>query len=540
MGRLAGQDEVARPRHAVAVGPASKMGRSAGQDAVAPDRRDPVRGMARGGGLNVAGAIVSQASFFLITLLIARHLGRTAVGLYSQGFAFLAILELISLSGFRAGLTRFVAVHRVDKDQGALRGTLRIGLGASILGAVAFGVALYLVAPLLAVHVFRTALLTAPLRFVSVVLLFQTLTDAALAATQGWMTMRPYCLIGMMYEPVTRLALTVGGLAIGLGLKGALWALVVSNSTAAVFSLIALRRLTGRIRERASYRTRQIFSFSMVSWLASFASTGLIWADTILLGIYESSRAVGVYQVATRVVLLASFSMAPINAAFSPRIAKLYHGGDTEGLRRAYVAATGWILRLSLPALVVCVVLPHQLLHLFGRSFEAGAAVTIILAVGELMDSATGPCGLMLNMSGRPVYSLIDNVIVLGLNVGLNIVLIPRYGIIGAAWAWAIALWVVNILRVWQVQRALHMVPFEVSELKALAAVAIAGGIGVVVREVTGGMAALEALIVGGVVMVAIYLGVVVLLGMSPDDRVMLGLAQGRHRNAGRGQGAQR
>ena len=100
---------------------------------------------------------------------------------------------------------------------------------------------------------------------------------------------------------------------------------------------------------------------------------------------------------------------------------------------------------MSLPAFAVCVVFPHELLAIFGHRFVVGASVTIILAGGKLIDSATGPCGLMLNMSGRPGLSLIDNVVALVLNVGLNVWLIPRHGIVGSAWAWAVSLAVVNV-----------------------------------------------------------------------------------------------
>src|SRR5437764_5402371 len=107
--------------------------------------------------------------------------------------------------------------------------------------------------------------------------------------------------------------------------------------------------------------------------MASLASAGLIWADTILLGAYKTSADVGVYQVATRMVMLAAFVMTPVNAAFAPRIADLYQRGRRDSLHHTYVGATSAILHLSLPAFAVCVVLPKELLSMFGRRFEVGA-----------------------------------------------------------------------------------------------------------------------------------------------------------------------
>ena len=427
-----------------------------------------VLGIARGGALNIVGQLCSQISFFIITLILARTLGRTDVGVYAEGFAFLVLLGLLSLSGFRAGLTRFVAVHLAEGDRGALRGTVRLGLGLSALASVVLGSLLFVLSSWLADSVFGDPHVAVALRFVGAALPAAVFIDAALSATQGFKTMKAYALVGLILEPGLRLALTAGALAAGWGLRGALTGLLVSNYVGAALAAVALRRLMGRPTEAPRYDVRQLFVFSTVSWLASLASAGLIWADTILLGIYKTSADVGVYQVSTRMVMLAAFVMTPVNAAFAPRIADLYQRHRTESLRHTYAAATGWILRLSLPAFVVCVVMPKELLSMFGGRFEVGATVTVVLALGKLVDSATGPCGLMLNMSGRPGLSMVDNVAVLVANIALNLWLIPRYGILGSAYAWAVSLALVNLVRVLQVRKVLGMYPFDMGEAKAV------------------------------------------------------------------------
>ncbi|MBV9253813.1 MAG: oligosaccharide flippase family protein [Actinobacteria bacterium] len=490
-----------------------------------------VLGMARGGALNLVGALFSQIAFFLITVLLARVLGRAQVGLYAQGFAFLSLLGLLSLSGFRAGLTRFVAVHLADDDPAALRGTVRLGLGLSAGGAAVLGAALWLAAPWLSHHFFSDPHLVTPFRYVGATLPASVFADAALSATQGYRTMKPYAYVGLLFEPGLRISLTALALWTNHGLRGAMIALTVSNYAGALAAAVALRRLMGRITEHPRYEPRELFGFSAVSWLASLASTGLIWADTIILGVYRSSAEVGVYQVATRLVMLAAFVMVPVNAAFAPRIADLHRRARTDNLRRTYAAATGWILRLSLPGTIACIALRHQLLELFGRRFVAGATVTLVLALGKLVDSATGPCGLMLNMSGRPVLSLVDNVGALVINVVLNLMLIPHFGITGSAYAWAISLTLVNVVRVVQVGFVLDMYPFDFGEAKAFVAGGIALLAGLIVAHKTHGLVALA---VGGLAVGLMYIGVLSLLGIGADDQLVLqSLRPGRGAPAG-------
>jgi len=498
---------------------------SAGRELGESERE--VLGVARGGALNIGGQLCSQISFFLITLVLARTLGRSDVGVYAQGYAFLVLLGLLSLSGFRAGLTRFVAVHLADGDRGALRGTVRLGLGLSALASIVLGALLVVLSSWLATTLFGDPTIGVALRYVGAVLPASVFIDAALSATQGFKTMRAYALVGLILEPGLRFALTAGALAAGWGLHGALVALLASNYVGAALAAIALRRLMGPPTASPRYDIRQLFVFSTVSWMASLASAGLIWADTILLGVYKTSADVGVYQVATRMVMFAAFVMTPVNAAFAPRIADLYQRRRLDSLHHTYVAATSWILRLSLPAIAVCVVMPKELLFMFGHRFETGATVTAVLALGKLVDSATGPCGLMLNMSGRPGLSLVDNVGVLVANVALNIWLIPHYGIVGSAYAWAISLALVNVVRVLQVRAVLGMFPFGIGEAKAVVASLVAGAVGLVVRQWRNDVS-IETLLIAGLALGVTYLAVVAVLGFTEDDRLVLDAV--RHR----------
>lgn len=486
--------------------------------------------MARGGGLNLVGALLSQVAVFVIMLLLARVLGIREVGRYAQCYAVLSLAGLLSLSGFRAGLTRFVAVHLADADSAALRGTIRLGLAVSVTSSVALAGALAAGAPWLAGALNDPELVTG-LRLVALTLPATTICEAALAATRGWRTQRPFTFIGQLYEPGTRLLLTALALVAGVGLTGAFWALVVAGWSAAVLALLALARLVRRVpAARPVYRPRQLFGFSTVSWASSLSSTGLIWADTLLLGFFANPE-IGVYNVATRLVTVAIFVLAPINAAFGPYIAYLYHQEQLTEVRRVYAVATGWVVRLSLPAFVALLVLPGDLLRVFGGEVATGAAVTVILALGHLVNAATGPCGTVLNMSGRVALNMADNVAALVLNMLLNVLFIPAYGIVGAATAWSVSLIVVNVARVFQVRRLIGALPFTVGMAKGLAAAGVALLAGLLVSWLVPGWQ--WRLGVGLTTIVGVYLAVVVALGLSQEDTMVLRTLLRRRRGGG-------
>ncbi|GAA1964560.1 flippase [Terrabacter lapilli] len=472
--------------------------------------------MARGGGLNLVGAIIQQSALLAIVTMLAHVLGKDDVGRYAECFALLSLLGLMALAGFRSGLTRFVAIHLADADVPRLRGTIRLGMGITAGGSCALAAALALLAPTVA-HVMGDEQLVAGVRLVALTLPAHALSEAALAATQGWRTQKAYTVVGRIFDPVLRLALTAAALWLGYGYLGAMWSLAIASWVTAVLALAALwLRLKDVPHQHVVYRIGDVMSFSMVSWASALAATGLIWADTLILGAMTDAGQVGVYNIATRLVTLAVFVLPPITAAFGPHMAHLHHSGDQVGAARAYGSATRWTLLLSMPAFVVLLVFPQQMLKVFGGGFTEGAVVTMVLACGQLVGAAAGPCGVVLNMSGRVALSLLDNALVLVANIGLNLLLIPRWGIVGAAVAWSASIIAVNAVKVVQARRIVGIRAEGASTGKILLAALPAAGAGVLVNHLVDGWVA--SLVVGAAACGLVYLAGIVLLGPHPED----------------------
>lgn len=481
--------------------------------------RAEVRGVARGGGLNLVGAGFKQALSFAITYLLARFLGQVDSGLYFQAFAIFALAGVLASGGFTQSLTRFVAVHRADGDQAALRGTLRLGLVVAVGAASFLGAALFAFSPWLADAAFHDPRLEVPLRLVALALPASVFTDCALAATQGFKTMAAYARVNFFFEPTMRLLLTIGALGLGFGLIGAMVALLATHVMASLLATWELRRRTGRSAGRASYNAREFLTFSFASWTSQLAASGLLWADTIILGLIRGPSDVALYHVATRLAVFVTIFIAPIGAAFAPRIADLYRRGKHDTLQRTYALVTSWIFRLALPAVILLVVFPRELLALFGPSFENGASVTALLALGQFVNALTGPCGLMLVMSGRPAIQTASNLSTLALNVAFNLYLIPRYGVIGAGVAWSASIALLNVERVLAVWATMHMLPLDWGLAKGAAAGLCAGTAGLLVRHLLDGPAAL---LVGTVAIAGVYCLALSALGIGPDDRLIL------------------
>lgn len=136
-----------------------------------------------------------------------------------------------------------------------------------------------------------------------------------------------------------------------------------------------------------------------------------------------------------------------------------------------------------------------------------------------MMSAAAGPCGTLLNMSGRVALSMIDNLAVLVGNIALNLVLIPRYGIVGAAVAWSVSLGAVNLTKFIQVRYVLGIRSVGSSWGKTLLAAIPATAVALGIAWVTDGWVA--AALLGGPCVIATFAIAMILLGVDSEDAAM-------------------
>jgi O-antigen/teichoic acid export membrane protein len=173
------------------------------------------------------------------------------------------------------------------------------------------------------------------------------------------------------------------------------------------------------------------------------------------------------------------------------------------------------------------ILFPKPILSLFGKSFEEGATVLVIMDFVSLINVSTGMCGALLEMTGHTRIKLFNSVIKVSLAILLNFLLIPRWGIVGAAIA-ALAHEVVSdvlpLLQTWYLYKVL---PYNRSLIKPL----LSGLAMVGVWFGTARFFPADNYILIGVnviLLMAVYTGISLLLGFSPQERALFARARRR------------
>ena len=238
-----------------------------------------------------------------------------------------------------------------------------------------------------------------------------------------------------------------------------------------------------------------------------------------MLGILGLVHEVGIYNAAAIMSIQASLFLVSVNAIFSPIIADLYNKGHINQLSNLFKTTTKWIFELTLPVFLVFVLFSRHIMGLFGEEFVVGWAVLVILGGAQLLNASVGSVGYTLTMTGRQKMELVNNLVLCGLNIFLNIILIRKFGILGAAIATGLSLGLINLLRLIEIYCLYKIHPYKLSYWKPV----LAGTISVVSWLVVSNFLNFTGWlwITGVVIFMVIYLVILTLLGFEKEEKIV-------------------
>jgi O-antigen/teichoic acid export membrane protein len=181
--------------------------------------------------------------------------------------------------------------------------------------------------------------------------------------------------------------------------------------------------------------------------------------DVVMLGLMDGPDAAGIYRAANQMAALVAFPLTAVNMAFAPVIARLYERGERSELQRRATAAARLIIVMALPVALALALLGKPILTLFGAEFASGSTALAILCGAYLVNAAMGTSGYLLIMTKHEKAAAIAFAVSAGLNLVGNLLLIPPFGIEGAAVATALSIVAVSVAFAWIARRKLGIRP---------------------------------------------------------------------------------
>jgi O-antigen/teichoic acid export membrane protein len=409
-------------------------------------------GLFRGRPLRVASAFAAQVAGaglgFLLSVMLARLIGVAGVGLYFLAITIVDIGATISRLGLESASMRFASIAHSRGDRGGLAALYRKSMGLVLVAGIAIALPVWLIGSHLGLGGERAGEFRAELPL----LVFAIAPVAVLVIQAEFFKAVGSTATGTFSQAVVPpLLLLTGSILLWLLDAGTVHAVFLAYLLVAIAAVsLAMAtwhwQLPGIWRERGSFDTGRLLRTGMPLLLMNSMTLMLGWTDVLVLGIWRDAAEVGIYGIAMRVALLTAFILSAINVVVAPQFAALHAEGNTAALRRLAQQSAFWTLLAAAPAILVLLLVPDLILQIFGQQFREGAAPLRILAVGQFVNVATGSVAALLVMTGHE--KLMRNIVAASaaLNLLGALVLVPRYGAVGAATSTALSLAFMNIV----------------------------------------------------------------------------------------------
>lgn len=415
--------------------------------------------------------IIFTALSFITSILLARLLDTKGYGIYTYTATWVSVFTVISGLGFRNILVREIAIYKAKSESSLILGLVswsnKLVLIVSVLTAIIVGLIIWL-------FVFDSDKQLGTAFWLTLLILpFYTLNGLRQGAMQGL----NYLVIGQIPEktiqPVLFLLILIIWIVFfkdNINVSGVIIIKLLTTIIAFVVGSIMLAKTINTfIKKSKRSKTNQAYLYA--SWLRSIPPFLLIGCthlinnrtDTLMLGYFQGTEAVGVYFVASRAAELVSFILIAVNMSIAPNIAKLYSESNLEQLQKLITKSSCLTFGASLIIGGSLIIFGKWFLLMFGVNFIRSYTCLVILCAAQIFNSFIGSVGIFLDMTGNEKISAIGIGISSICNFLLNLLFISKWGIEGAASATAISIFIWNFYLAIYVKRILGIMPTPIS-----------------------------------------------------------------------------
>ena len=430
--------------------------------------------LAKSSAIVLLGVICSKLFSYVYKVLIARSFGPETYGLFSLAFIIIGLGVTLASLGLFEGVVRFISLYRT-KRPALIMPLLRwarhiVGFTSLFLAGL-----LFLFAPALA-ELFHTPALTLYLRVMACTLPFMVLANLSLSFIRAHERIREYSFVTNIIQNGARVFFLGTLLLMGITTQ----AVLISYTAGAIIFYLCAKRIAQSIhlltkKNNASSLTSAksaLWRYSFPLIFIGVLGNLFYWIDSLVIGYYLTVTEVGLYNAAFTIASLFGVASEMFMQLFFPLIVREYAKRKYDVIQEVSKQVSKWIFVINVPLFILAFCFPGALLNvLFGEAYLSSAGALRILASGNLIAClfiALG--GNLLSMQGKTRWLLGNTVLVSLINFSLNIYLVPRYGLEGAALGTVISWLTLCGLLLYEIQKTLGFIPIRRTFLRVVLA----------------------------------------------------------------------
>ena len=347
----------------------------------------------------------------------------------------------------------------------------------SIPLSVVLAVTLFIFSDWISLTFFKNENLSLIIKIISVSLPFNAIREILFNSFKGFQNVKYEVYCKSIGENVSKIALTLVFFLFGFKLLGATIAYVLAIIISFVLAFYFLeKKLFSLFKIRLSKYSfnKELLVYSIPLLFGNFIFSLILWTDTLMIGYFLPESDVGIYNAAIPTAFLMFMIPYALLTLFLPILTELYSKDKKEDFKSVYKVITKWVFLLNLVLLSSFLLFSKEILGiLFGNEYIIGASSLVVLAIGYFIGYTSSSGQSVLLVLKKTKLILFNTVIMAVGNIILNILLIPKYGILGAAIATAsifvIRFILVTIESIWITK----IVPFSFNYIKLLFSIGV-------------------------------------------------------------------
>ena len=444
--------------------------------------------IASGAGIFFTGLVISKF-FAYVYRLIAARFGTVDYGLVSIGITFYAVLAAISMLGLGEGVTRYVTYYNEKNDQARVKGVIFSTIGITLATSLILAALLFFLSDWISIRLFNDKDLSIILKIFAFAVPLDPIRNIFGGVMRAYKKVQYDVYAKSITENFVKVALTAAAVAYGFGLVGVAVAYPLSLLASVILFFYFMQTKVFHLfgsRLRAVYESREIMKYSWPLFLSGFVFLVVQWTDTIMLGLFSTVSNVGVYNAALPTAYLLYMFPFALSTLFFPILIELNARNEKGVFSNIYMTVTKWNLFVNLFLLTLFVAMAEPFIRiffgkeyvidtiiLFGNEYSVGALALVILSIGfflAYLPYASRDVVLTLKKTKLIFFNMI---IASLLNIILNYMLIPLYGVIGAAFATALSFLLIGIMLLVESFFLTGILPFSLDNMKPVLASAV-------------------------------------------------------------------
>ncbi|MBN2052425.1 flippase [Candidatus Woesearchaeota archaeon] len=404
--------------------------------------------------------IIAAFLGYLIRIVLARNLTLADYGLFFSVFALINFIAIFNNLGLGEALVKYIPDFLVKKKPGEIKNSIVIVICTYLLTSIIIASLLVIFSNELSEHYFKTSVALPLLLLFIIIMFFSNLRELLRSAYQAFQKMTFYAGI-YLAENALILIMLIFFFVFSKSIFTAAYSYIVTYVIILIIFAFLFLKTFQFFNYKFSFKkelAKILFKFGLPVTLLGVGSIVILYTDTLVLTYFRSLEEVGVYNVVVPTAMLLLFFTNSIGSVLFPMVSELWAKKDLKKISQGLEILEKYSFAVLLPLVTIMFIFSNTILRLlFGAAYASGATAMQVLLIGILFMGMFSLSSMVFAGIGKPMIS--TKILLLGgaINLILNFFLIPRWGMLGAAFNSLLAYFLVFILSVFKLRKLIKV-----------------------------------------------------------------------------------